>query len=458
MGLETFTYRSRIEAPADEVFRWHARPGALERLTPPWSPVHVVERSGGLETGSRVVLRMWVGPVRLRWVAEHRGYVEGREFRDVQAEGPFAHWEHTHRFEPDGESACYVEDHIEYALPLGPLGRMLGDARVRAALEATVAYRHRILAGDIALHRRYSQSPLHVAVTGSSGLIGSALVPFLTTGGHRVTRLVRGEQNDGAVRWDPQTGQIDAARLGTFDALVHLAGESIAAGRWTARRKARIRESRVQPTRRLCEALARLPNRPKVLISASAIGYYGDRGAETLDEKSAPGAGFLAEVCQAWEEATAPASEAGIRVVCLRIGVVLSAAGGALAAMLPAFRLAAGGVVGSGEQYVSWIAIDDLLGAILHVLQTDALRGPVNAVAPEAVTNRELTKTLGRVLSRPTIVPLPAAAARLAFGEMADETLLASTRVSPTCLAASGYRFRHAHLEQALRHTLGKLP
>jgi uncharacterized protein (TIGR01777 family) len=441
------------------VFRWHTRPGALERLTPPWSVVQVVERSGGIETGSRVVLRMSVGPVRLRWVAEHRGYVEGREFRDVQAEGPFASWEHTHRFEPDGESACYVEDHIEYALPLGPLGSLLGDSSVRAALEATVAYRHRILAGDLPLHRRYSQRPLHVAVTGSSGLIGSSLLPFLTTGGHHVTRLVRGagQNGTGTARWDPQTGQIDAARLGAVDAVVHLASESIASGRWTDARKAKIRDSRVQPTLKLCESLARLPKKPEVLICASAIGYYGDRGAETLDEDSAPGAGFLAEVCQAWEAATAPARKAGIRVVSLRIGVVLSAAGGALASMLPPFRVGAGGVLGSGKQYMSWIAIDDLLGAMLHVLHGDTLRGPVNAVAPEAVTNREFTKTLGRVLSRPTVVPLPAAAARLAFGEMADETLLASTRVSPTRLAASGYQFHHAHLEEALRHTLGKL-
>jgi uncharacterized protein len=219
---------------------------------------------------------------------------------------------------------------------------------------------------------------------------------------------------------------------------------------------AALGHSRVGPTRKLSEALARLKTKPKVLLCASAIGFYGDRGADTVDEDSEAGEGFLAEVCREWEGATAPAAAAGIRVVNLRLGVVLTSAGGALAKMLPPFRLGAGGPLGNGRQYMSWIAIDDLVGGMLHCLTTETLRGPVNAVAPEAVTNYDFTKTLGRVLSRPTIVPVPAAAARLAFGEMADEALLASARVAPTRLASSGYQFLHPNLEEALRHTLGK--
>jgi uncharacterized protein (TIGR01777 family) len=325
-------------------------------------------------------------------------------------------------------------------------------------LDSTFSYRHRLTADDLRLHQAYSAEPLHVAVTGASGLIGSVLCPFLTTGGHRVTRLVRDQAKVGndAACWNPETGALTGV-TGSVDAVVHLAGEGIADKRWSVARKAEIRDSRVGPTRKLSEALGRMKAKPKTLICASAIGFYGDRGAETVDEDSEAGDGFLADVCREWEAATAPATAAGIRVVNLRLGVVLTSAGGALAKMLPPFRLGAGGPLGSGQQYMSWIAIDDLVGAVLHCLATDALLGPVNAVAPEAVTNYELTKTLGRVLSRPTIVPIPAAAARLAFGEMADEALLASTRVAPTRLASSGYRFAHPNLEEALRHTLGRV-
>ena len=453
-----FVRRTRIAATADEVFRWHARAGALERLTPPWARVEVEERSDGIEDGARVVMRIPLGPTRARWVAVHRDYIEGRQFRDVQIEGPFARWEHTHRFEADGPEACVLEDRIEYALPLGGAGALVGGPRVRALLQRMFAYRHRITAQDLATHAAYAGDPLHVAVSGSTGLVGSALVPFLTTGGHRVTRLVRSQLHPGAdeIRWDPIGGSIETAGLEGIDAVVHLAGENIAAGRWTAATKARIKESRVRGTRLLCEALARLHRPPPVVVCASAIGYYGDRGATSVDEDSAAGTGFLADVCRAWEAATAPAGDAGIRVVHLRCGVVLTAAGGALAKLLLPFQLGVGGRVGSGAQYMSWIGIDDVLGAILHTLRTTTLRGAVNAVAPQPVTNLEFTKTLGRVLSRPTLFPVPAAAARLAFGEMADEMLLASTRAVPTRLTATHYTFRHGELEAALRHTLGK--
>ena len=298
---------------------------------------------------------------------------------------------------------------------------------------------------------------MRVLLTGSSGLIGHALLSLLTSDGHKVVRLIRPQTRSSGrqISWDPEAGTLDKDDLEDFDAVVHLAGETLV-GRWTPEKKARILESRVQGTRLLCESLAHLRSRPLVLVSASAIGFYGDRGNQVLDEESSAGSLFLSEVTKAWEAATHPAVHNGIRVVNLRIGFVLAKAGGGLAIMLTPFKWGIGGCVGSGRQYVSWIAIDDVVGAISHAILSDSLRGPVNAVAPHPVTNRQFTKTLGRVLWRPTIFPLPAFAARMVMGAMADELLLASARVKPSRLLASGYEFRFPELKGALRHVLGK--
>jgi hypothetical protein len=298
---------------------------------------------------------------------------------------------------------------------------------------------------------------MNILVSGASGLIGQALIPVLTAGGHRVICLVRFRPRGGEplVYWDPAGGDSDTPKLEGFDAVVHLAGEPIT-GRWNAATKRAIRDSRVRSTRLLCETLAQLSSRPRVLIAASASGYYGDRGAEVLREESGAGSSFLSQVCQEWEAATGPAAARGIRVVNLRFGFVLSAAGGGLAKMLPAFKLGVGGKIGSGKQYLSWIAIDDLVQIILFATTAEALHGPANAVAPNPVTNLVFAKTLGRVLGRPTILALPAFLVRLAFGEMGKELLLASARIEPLRLMNTGYQFRFPQLEGALRHVLGK--
>ncbi len=294
-----------------------------------------------------------------------------------------------------------------------------------------------------------------ILVSGSSGLVGRALLPVLKANGYEVTRLIHGASSGpNVIGWDPSQSPAPESVSG-FDAVVHLAGESIV-GRWTDEKKQRIRDSRITGTRHLAEALARASHRPRVLVSASAIGYYGDRGDEILREESPSGSGFLAEVCLGWESATVPAAQAGIRTAHIRTGVVLSTEGGALSKMLTPFRLGVGGNVGNGRQWWSWIALEDEVGIILHVLKTESLQGPVNTVAPNPVTNAEFTKTLGSALSRPTIFPMPAFAARLAFGQMADELLLASQRVNPHRVMASGYVFQQPELRpalQALLHT-----
>jgi uncharacterized protein (TIGR01777 family) len=450
---------STLPASAEAAFAWHGRPGAFERLSPPWERIEVVERAGGIEDGGRATLKVHVGPVSLRWVVEHRDHLPGRRFVDEQVEGPFSHWVHQHLFEPVGAEASRYTDRIELAVPLGAPGRAAGMWLARSRIERMLAYRHATLREDLATHARFrDRPPLHVAVTGATGLMGSALGPFLTTGGHRVTPVSRQPSAKGAIHWDPASGAAEASAFEGLDAVVHLAGENVGV-RWTRERKRRIRESRVAATRLLAEALAGRKRPPSVLVAASAMGIYGDRGDEVLTEDSVPSgppSDFLVEVGREWEAATAPARDAGIRVVNLRFGIVLTPAGGALGRMLTPFRLGVGGPLGNGRQWVSWISIDDAIGAIHHALLTGGLSGPVNAVAPEPVTSRLFAATLGRVLGRPALLPAPAPALRLLFGEMAETALLGSQRLAAPRLLAAGYSFRHPRLETALRHVLGR--
>ena len=299
---------------------------------------------------------------------------------------------------------------------------------------------------------------MKVLVSGSHGLVGTALIRSLASDGHEIVRLVRAAPSSAAeVEWHPNEGRIDAAKLEGLDAVVHLAGESIAANRWTSAKKRAIRDSRVKGTGLLSDTLARLSRPPAVFVSASAIGYYGDRGDELLTENSAPGNDFLSGVCVEWENATRPAVAKGIRTVNTRFGIILDANEGALGKMLTPFRMGIGGRVGSGKQWVSWIAIEDVVGGLKSVITDTSISGPVNFVAPNPVTNAEFTKTLGHVLSKPTLFPVPEFGVRLAFGEMADALLLASQRVEPRVLKERSFRFMWPALEPALRHLLSKV-
>jgi uncharacterized protein (TIGR01777 family) len=299
---------------------------------------------------------------------------------------------------------------------------------------------------------------LDIAVSGATGLVGRQLCAFLSTGGHRVRRLVRtATAAPGDIVWDPKRGTSDAAALDGVDAVIHLAGENLAAGRWSAARKREILDSRVQSTRLLSQTIAQMERPPRVFLSASAVGFYGDRG-EPVDEHSGTGTGFLAEVCRAWEQAADPAREAGLRVVHPRIGMVIAGQGGALPKLLTPLRLGVGGTIGSGQQMTSWITLDDLIGALYWMLFDESLSGAVNTVAPRAVSHRELIRTLAGLLSRPALVPLPAFVVRLAFGEMGQRVLLDGASVVPQRLLAAGFSYLHPELSTALQAEIGTLP
>lgn len=457
--MPVFRHRSVVPHPPEEVFLWHARPGAFERLLPPWESVRVLERTGGLEEGSRVRLRVRRGPARFEWEVRHAEVDPGRGFTDEQVRGPFERWSHAHRFEPDGEGGCRIEDEVEWAPPLGSLGRAFAEPLMERELRRLFRFRHERLANDLArLRGGNGGAVLTVAVTGSSGLIGSMLSAFLRAGGHRVVPVVRsrGEAGDGSVYWSVEEGEIDAGALEGVDAVVHLAGEPIVGVRWTDAKKRAILESREKGTGLLSRGLAGLDDPPRTLVSASGVHYYGDTGDRIVTEESSPGEGFLADVCRRWEAATGPARQAGIRVVTLRTGLVLSPAGGALATMLPFFKAGLGGRLGSGRQYLAWIDPDDHVGLIHRALAGGSLEGAVNATAPHPVPNATFADALGRVLGRPTLVPAPAPAVKLLLGCMGEETLLQGQRAIPRKALDDGYAFRYPGVEDCLRFQLGR--
>ena len=436
-----------VDAPLDEVFAWHARPGAFARLAPPWVPARITEEAASLRDG-RAVLAL---PGRMRWVARHdpAAYDPPRRFADELASLPLSAvvpWRHVHEFAEAGPARTQITDRVFTPVPATLLRPMFG-------------YRHRQLAGDLAAHRwarELHSAPLTVAITGSSGLIGAALAAVLTSGGHTVIRLVRRAPKTPRERhWHPENP--DPGLLHGVGAVVHLAGASIA-GRFTAGHKHAIAASRITPTRKLAELAAATPSGPSVLVCASAIGYYGPgHGDEPLTEDSPRGAGFLADVVADWEKASDPARAAGIRVAQIRTGIVQSPRGGTLRLLWPLAEIGAAGRLGTGQQWLSWIGIDDLTDIYYRALVDGRLAGPVNATAPHPVRNADYAHVLGQVLHRPVQLPIPAIGPRLLLGEEgASELAAASQRVSPQRLLAAGHPFRHPQLEPALRHLLGR--
>ena len=451
MGIN---YASIVDHPIDEVFAWHTRPGAMRRLVPPWQPMRVVKETESLADGTAILGL----PGGLRWIARHdpAAYEAPHQFRDVLSSDGLmtlppriiGWWRHTHRFSDAGDGTTRMHDEVDTTVP-------------GAMLRSTFAYRHRQLAEDLAAHRDAADAgagPMVIAMTGSSGLVGTALAAFLSTGGHRVIRLVRRDPlNADERRWEPSKPAADL--LDGVDAVVHLAGESIA-GRFTDAHRRAIRDSRIEPTRRLAEVAAAASGGPRTFVSASAIGFYGyDCGDTVLDEDSPRGDGFLADVVADWEAATAPAADAGLRVVAVRTGIVQSSAGGTLKLLRPLFAAGLGGRLGSGRQWLSWIGIDDLLDIYYRALYDTRLVGPVNAVGPEPVRNAEYTRALAATMHRPALLPVPSFGPRLLLGKQgALELAEASQRVRPDRLTALGHRFRSTTVTDALAHQLGHDP
>jgi uncharacterized protein (TIGR01777 family) len=438
MGI---TASNVVDAPLDETFAWHERRGAMERLTPPFYPVRVIREADDLQHGA-AVLRL---PGGVHWVATHEGYDPPNCFVDRLTSLPLR-WHHTHRFEHEGPAATRVTDIVETPIP---------ERLLRSMFE----YRHRQLMQDLETQRAMREiapRPLSIGISGSSGLIGRALSALLSSGRHRVIHYVRrAPRNADERRWRPE--EPDFAMFEGVDVVVHLAGASIA-GRFTEDHKRLVRESRVEPTARLATALTRMPDGPRVLVCASAIGIYGaDRGGDELTETSRRGDGTLADLVDDWERALEPAESNGVRVVRVRTGIVQSPRGGVLKLLRPLFLAGAGGRIGSGRQSFSWIDLDDVADIYYRAIVDDRCCGPINAVAPEPVTNQEYAQTLARVLRRPAIAPVPALFPRLLLGrEGADELALASQRVLPGVLNTLCHAFRRSDLESCLRHQLGR--
>lgn len=458
--MPAFRHTTKIDVEAAALEQWHLSPGAFRRLTPPWERMRIIEEPSKIADGTRAVIKVKAGPFWTNWIAEHQDCEPGFGFSDVQVKGPFAGWKHVHRFRRAGADASELSDEIDYRLPFGFFGNLVGGGLVKKKLERAFNYRHAVTKADLerlSSEPRGNGVPMQVLVTGATGMVGAALEAFLRMRGHRVRRVTRNPSRESDMLWDPDAGRLELSEDDPIDAVVHLAGESIAGGRWSEERKRRILESRRAGTRLLCETLAARRQRPGVLVSASGANYYATGTVQPQDESAPRGTGFLSEVCEAWEGETAPAERAGIRVVKLRLGVILSPAGGVLEKMLPAFKLGMAGRLGNGKQRMPWIVLDDVIDIMHRALRDERYTGAINCVAPELVSNARFTSALAGTLRRPAILPAPATVLKLALGrQMAEETLLADLALEPARLRELGYPFRHPEIEGALAYLLGE--
>ena len=453
-----YEYETHTDSPRPEVFDWFERKGSFRRLMPPWEVAEEVRADETLEDGAQRIFRFPMGPIKMTWVAEHLGYQPPEKFEDIMKKGPFRSWHHVHRFiEKDGGTV--VHDEVDYKLPMGVLGRIFGSRNVRNRLNRMFRARENRLIRDLERHSDFKHlDRKRILLAGASGLIGKQLAAFLDTGGHEIWRLVRrtpvAGQNE--IEWDPSKGTIDNSAIEGFDIVIHLGGAGIGDRRWTKSRMILIEKSRTESTGLLARTLASLKEKPEVFLVASAIGWYGNRGDEILDEKSEAGTGFLPETCLAWEASADAARQAGIRTIHARTGVVLDASGGALEKMLLPAKMGAGGPIGFGRQWFSWISMDDQIYALHHLVMSTNTEGAYNITSPEPLQQKNFAKALGRVLRRPAFMPTPPFAIWFLYGKMGVALTTESQRVMPTRLTEEGYRFQHQDAESALRDALGK--
>ena len=455
--IHLFEHHSNYPCTARQLYDWHSRFGALERLLPPWERTKIISRKGGIAPGGRVVLKMRSGPFPFHYHAHHIENVPGKMFRDIQEKGPFSSWSHSHFF-TDTATGSTLYDKVEYSLPLGKKLPFFIRNHVYKSLQQVFHHRENIISEDIKVHLRCSTKPLNILISGASGVLGREIIPFLTTGGHKVWTLVRrspdSEKNE--IFWDPENNILHTSQLPKLDAVIHLAGEYIGLSRWSEEKKQRVINSRVVGTTFLSKKISSLAQKPKVFLCASAVGYYGDTKQTELKETEAQGTDFISEVCGKWESSAQATKDAKIRTIFLRLGVGLTPRGGALERILQTSPLGFMRRFGSGNQYISWISTDDMISAMLHCLTCETLEGPVNIAAPKPVTNAEFMRTLARVAKRPLLLPIPASLLKIVYGQMASEILLSGCHVSTGKLVESGFRFRHPNLELALKKLLGK--
>jgi hypothetical protein len=445
-----FTYTSSYPFSAQELFLWHMRKDALKRLLPPWQKVKVLSAGSPKNMGSLTKIRMYIGPLFRDWVSKHVLYEEGKRFVDEAIKSPMLFWRHSHEFIQKQKEAI-LTDHIEYALPW-----YVGSSYVEKNLQKLFAFRHRRLSSDLAIFHKYDMQKKKILLSGASGLVGAEFMAFLQALGHDVYCLKRGktDMQRQIIGWNPEQDGNHIDAFEGFDAIVHLSGENIAKKRWSKAQKERIFQSRCRDTYHLATIVSRLSRPPKVLISASAVGIYGDRKEEVLAEDQTFGNDFLANVCIHWEKAVEPLKQKAIRLCQARFGYILTPQGGMLGEMLLPFRVGAGGIMGSGRQMIPWVALDDVIYALYHLMMTETLSGPINIVASHPVTQKEFAQTLAKVLMRPCFLRIPRFFLKVMLGERADALIFRSANVSNAKLLQSGYQPHFQTLETYFKEYL----
>ena len=459
MNLHHLQFESEMPVSVEELFAWHEKPSAFTRLCPPWDKIRIIKPPESLQKGTKVELEVKIGPIWKRLVAEHFEYEKNKLFADRQIIGPFGFWEHFHEFIAKTPNASIMRDKIHFSAPFGFLGNLFLTRFLKQKIRETFIYRHETLANDLqACEKAKGTTCRNIAITGANGLIGKNLSIFLEMAGFNVFKITRNTNpnHSNEVSWNPLTEDFPESILKNADAIIHLAGESIATGNWTKSKKEKIKNSRVVSTQKIATALKTIPNRVRAFLCASAIGIYKETPGESLVESSELGSDFLAEVGKEWESAALSATNVVEKVVTMRFGIILSLLGGALPELLKPFQFRMGRFWGYEKANFSWITLDDVLHGILHLLTENIGSGPVNFTAPSSVTNSDFISTLESIYHKKAFIPVPTLPLKLLMGEKAERMILADFKVLPQKLELSGYKFLYPTLEPALRHLLGK--